>query len=491
MQHYDIYKDIAGRTGGDIYIGVVGPVRTGKSTFIKRFMETLVLDHIEDPAKKTRAIDELPQSADGKTIMTTEPKFVPNEAITLSLDKTVANVRLIDCVGYLVDGALGHVEDDKPRLVKTPWSEAEMPFQEAAEIGTEKVIREHSTIGIVVTTDGSVTELSRVKYTAAEERVVAEMKAMGKPFTVVLNSKHPEKAETVKLAAALAEKYGVPVRAVNVQKASAEDFGEILLEVLMEFPVCRVDIDLPRWMRALDRCHPMIADILTRINADRTVLAKMRDYEKLSGLFEGSEVLEEEPDVVADSANGTIKLRYRAKEGVFYRVLAGECNAEIGDDYQLMSYVIKAGKAYNEYEKIRTAIESVKETGYGIVMPTTDEMVLDEPEVVKKGAQFGVRLKASAPSLHLVRVDVETEVSPVIGTEQQSEDLLSYINERFEADKQAIWETDFFGRPLSALVREDLSGKVGNMPKDAQKKLRRTMTRIVNEGKGGVLCILL
>ena len=239
MSEYNIYKDIASRTGGDIYIGVVGPVRTGKSTFIKRFMETLVLDNIEDEAKRERARDELPQSADGKTIMTTEPKFVPNEAITLSLDKTVANVRLIDCVGYLVDGALGHVEDDKPRLVKTPWSEAEMPFQEAAEIGTEKVIREHSTIGIVVTTDGSVTELSRAKYTAAEERVVAEMKAMGKPFTVVLNSKHPEKAETVKLAAALAEKYGVPVRAVNVQKASAEDFGEILLEVLMEFPVCR------------------------------------------------------------------------------------------------------------------------------------------------------------------------------------------------------------------------------------------------------------
>lgn len=488
---FDIYNDIALRTGGDIYIGVVGPVRTGKSTFIKRFMETLVLDRIEDAAKKTRTVDELPQSADGKTIMTTEPKFVPNEAVRLNLGNTFANIRLIDCVGYLVEGALGHVEGDKPRMVRTPWSEEEMPFQKAAEMGTDKVIREHSTIGIVVTTDGTITEIPRPKYIEAEERVVKELKAIGKPFVVVLNTRTPEAPDTVKLGESLAERYGVPVLPMDAMKADKDKLGDVLLKILMEFPIKGIDINLPKWMRALGRDHRIISDIIEKLLADTTQYSRMSDYDKLSGVFEGSEILEENPDIEVNSARGNIKIDYKAKDGVFYKVLAEECNTDIDDDYKLMSYVVKASKAYRDYEKIRLALSDVKETGYGVVVPTLSEMQLEEPEIVRKGSLYGVKLKATAPSLHLVRVDVSAEISPVIGTEQQSEDLLKSLLSEFETDKNSIWNTNMFGKPLSSLMVDDIGGKIAGMPKDAQKKLRKTMTRIVNENRGGVLCILI
>lgn len=488
---YSIYTDIAKRTGGDIYIGVVGPVRTGKSTFIKRFMETLVIDKIEDASKKARAIDELPQSADGKTIMTTEPKFVPNEAIRLKLDKTHANIRLIDCVGYLVEGAIGHTENDKPRLVRTPWSDQEMPFQEAAAMGTDKVIKEHSTIGVVVTTDGSITDISRPKYIEAEEKVVKELKQIGKPFIIVLNTQSPDSPDTVKLAESLNERYATPVIPLNVAKAGADDFADILIKILMEFPIKSVDIDLPKWMRALSRDHNIIKEILEKLLGDTNSFVRMRDYEKLYDVFAGSEILDDNPDLEVDSATGTIKITYKAKDGVFYKVLANECQTDIDDDYKLMSYIVKASKAYNDYEKIRVALKEVDEKGYGVVMPTVDQLQLEEPELVKKGTQFGVRLKASAPSLHLVRVDVETEVNPTIGSEQQSEDLVNYLLAEFENNKQSIWKTNMFGKTLSDLVREDMTTKINSMPLDVQKKLKKTMTRIVNESKGGVLCILL
>lgn len=489
--NFDIYNDIALRTGGDIYIGVVGPVRTGKSTFIKRFMETLVLERIEDDAKKTRTIDELPQSADGKTIMTTEPKFVPNEAVRLNLDNTFANIRLIDCVGYLVDGALGHIEGDKPRLVRTPWSDEDMPFQKAAEMGTDKVIREHSTIGIVVTTDGTITEINRAKYLDAEERVVKELKAIGKPFVVVLNSRTPTAPDTVKLGESLSERYAVPVMPLDVMKAGKEDFTSVLLKILMEFPIQAIDINLPKWMRALGKGHKIISEILEKLLHDANLYSRMRDYEKLSGLFAESEIIEDNPDIEVNSAKGTIKINYKAKDGVFYKVLADECNTDIDDDYKLMSYVVKASRAYKDYEKIRVAMEDAKETGYGVVVPTMDEMQLEEPEIVKKGSLFGVKLRASAPSLHLVRVDVDAEISPVIGSEQQSEDLLKSIITEFESNKQNIWNSNMFGRPLNSLMCDDIGNKIANMPKDAQKKLKKTITRIVNENRGGVLCILL
>lgn len=486
-----IYTDIARRTGGDIYLGVVGPVRTGKSTFIKRFMETLVLDKIEDPHKKARATDELPQSADGKTIMTTEPKFVPNEAIRLNLGKTFANVRLIDCVGYLVEGALGHTENDKPRLVETPWSDEKMPFQDAAAMGTDKVIREHSTIGVVITTDGTVTDIARPKYIEAEEKVIKELKAIGKPFIVVLNSQNPDAPDTIKLAESLSERYATPVLPLNVLKAGAEDFADILIKILMEFPIQAIDINLPKWMRALTKDNKIISEIISKLVAGTAAFNKMSDYEKLYDVFNDSAVLDANPDVEVDSATGTIRMSYKAKEGVFYKVLADECKTDISDDYKLMSYVVKASRAYNDFEKYRAALNSVKECGYGVVMPTMDQMQLMEPELVKKGTQFGVKLKASAPSLHLIQVDVETEVSPTIGSEQQSEDLVKYLMSEFENNKQGIWKTNMFGKPLADLVREDMNSKINAMPEDVQKKIKKTMTRIINESKGGVLCILL
>lgn len=488
---YDIYNDIALRTGGDIYIGIVGPVRTGKSTFIKRFMESLVLEHIDDQAKKARTIDELPQSADGKTIMTTEPKFVPNEAVRLSLDNTFANIRLIDCVGYLVEGALGHIEGDKPRLVRTPWSDTDMPFQKAAEMGTDKVIREHSTIGIVVTTDGSITDINRSKYIEAEERVVKELKAIGKPFVIVLNSRNPQAADTVKLSDSLFERYGVPVMPLDVMKASKEDFTAVLLRILMEFPIKAIDINLPKWMRALGKSHRIIGGIIAKLLEDATRYSRMRDYEKLSEVFADSDILESNPDIEVNSGKGNIRISYRAKDGVFYKVLAEECNTDIDDDYKLMSYVVKASRAYNDYEKIRVAMQDVQESGYGVIVPTMQDMQLEEPELVRKGSLFGVKLKASAPSLHIMRIDVDAEISPVIGNEQQSEELLKSMMAEFENDKQSIWNTNMFGKPLNMLLCDDIGNKIANMPKDAQKKLKKTVTRIVNENRGGVLCILL
>jgi stage IV sporulation protein A len=490
MDH-SIYQDIARRTGGDIYIGVVGPVRTGKSTFIKKFMEALVLDRIDDASKRARAVDELPQSADGKTIMTTEPKFIPNEAIRLNFDNVFANIRLIDCVGYLVDGALGHTENKKPRMVNTPWSLEQMPFSEAAVIGTDKVIREHSTIGIVVTTDGSITEIPRPKYINAEEKVVKELQTIGKPFIVVLNSTTPKAKDTIKLAESLSERYQTTVFPMDVDKAEAKDFTALLNKILMEFPVSSIDIHLPQWLRALPRNSDIIKEILGRLNDDNRSFEKMRDYEKLYNIFEGSEVLEENPDIAVDSSLGVIKMHYKAKEGVFYKVLADICDEDINDDYKLMSYVVKASRAFKEYEKVKVALDEAQETGYGVVLPTFNQMQLEEPELVKKGAQFGVSLRASAPSLHIMRVDVETEVSPTIGNEQQSADMLKYLNSQFEDNKKGIWETNMFGKALNEIVREDLNSKLINVPQDVQKKLRRTMTRIVNESKGGVLCILL
>ncbi len=488
---YNIYTDIAVRTGGDIYIGVVGPVRTGKSTFIKKFMETLVIEKIEDPNKKARAIDELPQSADGKTIMTTEPKFVPNEAVRLRLGTSSANIRLIDCVGYIVDDAMGHMENSKPRLVKTPWSETEMPFQQSAELGTDKVMTEHSTIGIVMTTDGSITELDRASYTNAEERIVAKMTAIGKPFVVVLNSTKPNGKDAKALAKSLAEKYNAPVLPIDVAKCDVEDFGTILNSVLMEFPISTIDIDIPKWMRTLPKSHKLIAEIISNLTSDTSTLHKMSDYEKLAKILDNTPSLMASPDVVVDSATGKITLTYLAEEGVFYDVLSEQCGESILDEHKLMSYIIKATHAYKKYEKYATALAEADMQGYGIVLPTIEDMELQEPELVKKGTQYGIKIKAKAPSLHIMKVEVETEVSPSIGSEQQCKDLQKDLLEQYEADRNAIWETNMFGRTISNIVREDISAKIYNMPRDTQKKLSKTVTRIVNESRGGVLCILI
>ena len=490
MLNYGIYDDIAERTGGDIYLGVVGPVRTGKSTFIKKFAELLLLDKVEDKSKLSRMIDELPQSGDGKTITTTEPKFVPNEAIDVAFDKMTASVRLIDCVGYVVDEALGHKENDKPRLVKTPWSDKKIPFEQAAEIGTDKVIKEHSTVAILVTTDGTVTDIKRSKYVKAEERVVAALKASGKPFVIVLNSTRPTETDAVRLRESLAERYGVPVVLCDVMNATVEILSEIMKNMLFEFPITQIKVRLPKWMRALSAEDPMIVEICENLKKSSENVSRMRDYVRIEESFAESAYVENE-SVVSDPSNGQIVVSCRAKDGLYFKVLSAQCENNVDDEYKLMRFVKKLAKSYKEYEGIRSAMETVKIEGYGVVNPTLSDMELEEPELVKRGNRYGVCLKASAPSYHIVRVDVESELSPTIGSEQQSEELVKSLLADFENDKQAIWETNMFGRTLRSVVQEDLSNKLSGMPVDAQRKLRKTIQRIVNEGKGGVLCILL
>ncbi|MDR3292768.1 MAG: stage IV sporulation protein A [Clostridiales bacterium] len=494
MESFDLYKDIARRTNGDIYIGVVGPVRTGKSTFIRKFMEAFVLENIADQFKRQRAVDEMPQSADGKTIMTTQPKFVPAESVEILLNdgSVKLNVRLIDCVGYLVDGALGHTENGRERYVVTPWSDSEMPFEKAAEIGTKKVINDHSTIGIVVTTDGSITELDRGKYLAAEERVVGELKAIGKPFVVILNSKNPESADAINLKSVLEERYGAPVLLKNVEETDKEDINEILEAVLSEFPVKVVDVHFPRWLQSLGNAHPIVKDIAARALKAAEHLIKMKDYrESVFQDFEESEYLTGSGNARIDMGRGRIAFDILPKPDLFYSILSAIAGEDVSDEYVMMKLIRRLKVADKEYAKLVSALSDVENFGYGIVTPTMEEMSLEEPVIVKQGGKYGVKLKASAPSLHIMKVDVEAEVSPIIGTEQQSEDMIKYLLSEFENNKQGIWETNMFGKSLNMMVKEGLHNKLSAVPEDARNKMRKTMSRIVNEGKGGVVCILL
>lgn len=493
MEYFDIYRDISKRTNGDIYFGIVGPVRSGKSTFITKFMETLVLPNIDNKHVKERTTDELPQSAAGRTIMTTQPKFVPNEAAKIKLkDNIEIKVRLVDCVGYLIDGAQGHKEGSKPRLVRTPWSDTEMPFEQAAEMGTRKVIEEHSTIGVVMTSDGSITtELARGSYVKAEERVVNELKALNKPFIVVLNTSKPLAEDTIRLKKSLTEKYGVPVVAIDVLNMSMEDINSMLEAILFEFPIRSFEFELPQWMQTLPYDNQIIAEICSDALGMAQSASKMRDYsagEKM--LANNADV---NPPTVINVIMGEGKVIYQvdAKQHLFYRILSAECGCDISDDYHLMSYIRLLAHAKIEYDKLKKALDEVDEKGYGVVSPTMDQMTLEEPEIIKQGNRFGVRLKASAPSLHIMRVDIKTELNPIVGTEAQSEDLVKYLLSEFESDPKGIWNTNMFGKSLHMLVKEGLNNKLVAMPSDAQAKMRKTLSRIVNEGKGGVICILL
>lgn len=488
MEDFGVYEDIAARTGGEIYIGVVGPVRTGKSTFIKRFMEELVLPEA-DGAKKQRMRDELPQSASGKTVMTTEPKFVPEEAFPVTFGKAVANVRLVDCVGFPVRGAAGFEEDGEPRLVKTPWSDAPVPFEEAAEEGTRKVMRDHSTIGIVMTTDGSVTGIGREEYEDAEARCIAEMKEAQKPFVILLNCKQPQSAE--ELRASLEERYSSPVIAVNCEEMGREELSLVLERVLYEFPVLTVDIELPDWMRIFDADSPVVADALASIRAIAPKIEKMSDCALLDTLFHESERLSPPISVQLEPAAGRATVRAEAKEGAFYRVLGEMCGADIGDDFALMSYVASLGDAKKLYDRVGKAFEEAKECGYGIVPPEDDEMDLSEPKVVKKGGRVGVDLHAHAPSYHIIRVDLTGEVRPAIGNEEQSESFAKTLAENMATEPEAAWNTNMFGKTLKELLGDELYVKNRSMAENVQRKMRRTVTRIVNEGKGGVICILI
>lgn len=492
MEKYQIYEDIKTRTNGDIYVGVVGPVRVGKSTFISEFMKKLVIPNIENKNVRQRAVDELPQSADGKTVMTTQPRFVPNEAVAITLSEDVKlKVRMIDCVGYLVSGAMGVTENEKPRLVKTPWSEEEMPFEVAAELGTKKVITEHSTVGIVLTTDGSVTDIDRANYIAAEERVVEEMKECGKPFVMVLNCKNPNSAESKKLAQNLGEKYACQVVAINALEMKDTDVDRIFEKLLLDFPVKSIKVEMPKWLQALPFSNPIIAEIVTEVKNFANDVKKIGDAKKDTVVFTESERFAPITFGSIEMGEGVIRFNIVPKDNLFYQVLSQECGFEIADDYQLVSYIKNLAVAKQEYDKLKDALAEVEETGYGVVVPRKDEYTLQEPEVVKQGGKFGVKIKATAPSLHIIKVDVQTEVTPLVGSENQSQDLVSYLNERFETSPEAIWETNLFGKSLYSLIDESIGSKIVSMPADVQRKMKKTLGRIVNEGKGGVLCILL
>nr|WP_122011831.1 stage IV sporulation protein A [Maliibacterium massiliense] len=492
MEHMDLYRDIAERTNGDIYLGLVGPVRTGKSTFIKRFMEQMVLPGMENAFARERAQDEMPQSGAGKTIMTTQPHFVPNEAVELTIGEDLnVRIRLVDCVGYIVKGVIGTTEDGEPRMVRTPWADYDIPFEEAAELGTKKVITDHATIGIVMTTDGTITDIPRLNYVDAEERVIAEVKAQNKPFIVVLNSTTPQAEETENLRQSLEIKYGVPVRALDVLNMTQDEIDDLLADILMEFPITQLSIDMPRWIQVLPASHALPAGILKAVGEAGVDIRKMRDYKKLAESFNA----EDGPLQLAlsdvDMGAGSVVYKLTADPAMFYQVLSQECGYEIDGDYELMALMKELMVAKREYDRLAGALASVQEVGYGFVPPSVAEMTLEEPEMIRQGGRFGVRLKASAPSLHLMRVDIQTEVSPIMGTEKQSEELANYLLAEFENDPAQIWETNIFGKSLHDLVQEGLSNKLARMPDDAQHKMAETMQRIINEGHGGLICILL
>ena len=488
---YDIYKDISVRCKGDIYIGVVGPVRTGKSTFITKVLNSLVLPNVLDPFSKERTIDEMPQSGDGKSIMTTQPKFIPSEAVRIRLKNDAEmNVRLIDCVGYLVDGAVGHIENSKPRMVKTPWNKEDMPFEKAAEIGTNKVICEHSTIGVLVTTDGSIGELKRESYEKAEERVVRELKSSHKPFIIVLNSKNPNSNDAKLLQSNLRQKYGVGVVLVDVLNMNEEDVSNVFEGALNEFKVTSVCVKLPSWLQVLPYTNKFIQEVINEISKISKKLTKIGD--DFSGeIFVNSENFENTINKTIDMATGEVTIEILPKDGLFYKVLSDQCGFDIKNDYALVSYVKQLSLAKQQYDKFKEAIEQVNATGYGVVYPNFEDLNLEEPQIIKQGGKFGVKLKATAPSLHIMKVDIETEVNPIVGTEQQTEDMAKDLQQEFENNPDKVWETKIFGRSLQNLVTEGLQSKLVSMPDGVQTKMRKTLGRIVNEGKGGVICILL
>ena len=489
---FDLYRDIAQRTDGDVYIGVVGPVRTGKSTLIARMMEKLVLPAMAPGPRRDRLSDELPQSGSGRTIMTTQPKFVPGEAVTVTLgEQATVRVRMVDSVGYLVDGALGTEEDGAARMVHTPWFDYDIPFEQAAETGTRKVIAEHATIGLVVTTDGSISDIPRENYAAPEERVVEELKDLGKPFIVVLNSRQPAAPEAQALRERLQERYGVPVLALNVKEMEGPDIQGMFEEVLFQFPLREIFIGVPDWLNALDDDHWLARHVLEGVREGAGDLSRVRDHAVFARAFASSPYTGELATEGIDLGQGRVRYALPLREGLFNRVLGEECGTEIRGDAHLLRLMKELVAAKTEYDHVADALRSVRETGYGLVTPTMSELTLQEPEIVRQGSRFGVRLKANAPSLHLIRVDIETEVSPVVGTEKQSEELVRYLLEEFENDPQRIWNTNFFGKSLHELVREGLSNKLMRMPADAQEKVQETLSKIINEGSGGMICILL
>lgn len=488
----NIYNDISARTQGDIYIGVVGPVRTGKSTFIKKFMESLVIPNISGEFQKERARDELPQSAAGRTIMTTEPKFIPEDAIELSMEDNIHfRVRLIDCVGYIVPSAVGYIEDEQPRMVHTPWFDEEVPFNMAAEIGTQKVIKEHSTIGLVITTDGSISQIPREEYAEAEERVINELKEINKPFVVALNCVEPESEEALSLAKSLSEKYNVPVLPINCLELDTAQISDLLEKALYEFPAKRIELNFPSWIKSLDENDEFKSNMFAFIGESAKSITNIRSVKSFAqSLCEYKEI---EATAISDSdlSVGKISISVRINSRYYYTVLSSKCGCEIKNEKDLMSVVSELSKIKTKFDKFNSALGEVERTGYGIVMPDIDELTLEEPEIVKQGGRYGVKLKAQAPSIHMIRCNTRTEVAPIVGSESQSQELVMYLLREFQENPAKIWETDLFGKSLHELVNEGLRGKLERMPDEARDKFRETIERVINEGCSGLICIIL
>jgi stage IV sporulation protein A len=492
MEERSVYKDISRRTNGDVYVGVVGPVRTGKSTFIKRFMDTIVLPNIDDEGVYNRTVDELPQSSGGRTIMTTEPKFIPEESVEITLsDKANLNIRMVDCVGYIVDSALGYIEEDSPRMVKTPWFDEEIPFERAAELGTKKVITDHSTIGLVITTDGSVTDLPRDEYAAAEKRVIDELKSINKPFIVLLNCVDPQSSYSVELSNSLSAKYQVPVIPVNCMELDETEIKRILAQLLFEFPIREISVDIPKWLVSLPKDNETKTAIFECIKNSASKIEKIRQIQDSLNEIADCDYIEYTRLTDLNLGKGEAKVTAAIPKKYFYNVLSEKTGLEIDDECSLLDCVSELSEKQREFDKIAAAYQQVQDTGYGIVMPTMDELSLEEPQIIKQSGKYGIRLKASAPSIHMMKVNTKTEVTPIVGSEQQSQELVSYMLKEFEEDPAKIWESNIFGKSVHELVNEGLHNKLYRMPSDARAKIGETIEKITNNGCNGLICIII
>lgn len=490
-QIYDVYNDIKARTGGDIYIGVVGPVRTGKSTFIKRFMDLLVIPNIADIHNKERAIDELPQSAAGKTIMTTEPKFIPKEAAQIQLgDDTKVNIRLIDCVGFMVEGAAGHIENDQERLVKTPWYDYDIPFTQAAEIGTQKVINDHSTIGIVVTTDGSFGDLARDNYITAEEKTIGELKKLKKPFIVLLNTNRPYSESSLNLANEISEKYNVNCLPVNCEQLRKEDINHIMSNILSVFPVSEINFFIPKWAEMLPDDHWLKVDLIDSVKELLKRLTLIRDVRNDNMATDSKFVNRFKVDKV-EMENGSVKVFVEFDDSYYYNILSDLIGVTIADEYQLINTIRELAGVKKEYGKVSAACYEVRDKGYGVVNPTKEEIMIEEPEIMRHGNKYGVKIRATAPSIHMIKAMIETEIAPIVGSEEQANDLINYIRKNASENPEGIWETNIYGKSIQQLVEDGINTKINKMTDESQMKLQETMQKIINESNGGIICIII
>ena len=491
MDKQEIIKNIAKRSGGDIYLGVVGAVRTGKSTFIKRMVETLIVPHIEDEYERKRALDEIPQSSAGKTIMTTEPKFVPNNTATIKIDDFTCNIRMIDCVGYMIDKAQGATDENGPRMVKTPWYNEEIPFIEAAEIGTEKVIKDHSTIGIVITTDGSIGDFERGDYIEAETRVIEGLKSIGKPFIVILNSTHPTLPETVRLAESLKEQHQVPVLPISIEAMNEKDMYDILREALYEFPVLEVKVNMPEWIAILNPDHPVKENYINAIRESVIEVDKLKDIEHITEHFLNNDMIEKAYLSEVDPSTGIITITLTAPANLYNKTLTDIIKIDVKNKADLLALFQEFNTAKKEYDQIKYALKMVKQTGYGVATPAIEDMKLDNPEIVKQGPRYGVKLKAVAPSIHMIRVDVESTFEPIIGSEIQSKELIDYLTKDKDKNPKEIWKSEIFGRSLDSIVQEGIQSKINMMPDNIRLKLQTTLTKVVNKGSNNLIAIVI